>query len=627
MKKIYLLFLSFGFFASLQAQLVIFGDNYGTGVSFSAFGGSNNTLTIDGTEARPGSSGTSSLRVAVPGGGYTGGAMVAAENKNATAFNAISFWVKASKSATLNVTGLGNNAGAPSSFETERTNIPITTAWQRVIIPVPDASKLTSFNGLWHFAEGADEGVYTIWFDDIQYETVAGVAAPSVANMNTQNLNIAIGATVTGQGVTATIPVDAVPVSLAPVGPGFLTYTCNPVGRITFNATGIGTAQEAGAATVTATLAGVAVNGTINVTVSAGPSTPTVAAPAPPGRAPGDVVSIFSDPFTSSATMNVAPWSATQAAVVQVEGNNTFQMQTGGPFTGFQLSNAINLTDMTFMHYDIWIAGTTQVGGVFNTTVSQHGGGHLTGQTVGYVHTNPIPQGQEGKWLSFDIPFADFAPSLASGAKNIVSEIVFTHVNSSAGGSIFVDNIYFYRPGVLPVKLVSFSALIKGNSVALNWQTATETNNRGFGVEKSSDGRNWSEFAFVQATAPNGSGSFYAAEDVAPVQGMNFYRLRQVDLDGKFAYSPVKQVNFNGIQQEVVVYPNPSRGFVNVLANVPGTQVQYSITDLSGKSVQSGVLRTEGSANRLNISGLPAGIYLLQVRDENGPRTTKLLVQ
>jgi hypothetical protein len=115
---------------------------------------------------------------------------------------------------------------------------------------------------------------------------------------------------------------------------------------------------------------------------------------------------------------------------------------------------------------------------------------------------------------------------------------------------------------------------------------------------------------------------------MAPIQGMNFYRLRQVDFDGKFAYSAVKQVNFNGKeQQEVTIYPNPSRGFVNVLANESTTPVQYSITDMSGKSVQSGVLRADGSANRLNISTLPAGIYMIQVRDENGPRTTKLVVQ
>ena len=140
-----------------MAQPAVFDDDYAAGISFSAFGGSANSLTIDAANARPGSSGTKSLKVDVPAAGYTGGAMVAATNANLSAYNAVSFWVKASKAVTLNVSGLGNNA-ASDAYQTELNNVAVSTSWVKVIIPIPDASKLTAINGLFHFAEGSDEG-------------------------------------------------------------------------------------------------------------------------------------------------------------------------------------------------------------------------------------------------------------------------------------------------------------------------------------------------------------------------------------------------------------------------------------------------------------------------------------
>lgn len=357
---------------------------------------------------------------------------------------------------------------------------------------------------------------------------------------------------------------------------------------------------------------------------------PNVAAPNPPGRAASDVVSLFSDAFTSAATLSVAEWSpaGNTVQVVSAAGNDALELQTsGGPFTGFNLSNAIDLREMTFLHFDIWIAGTSQIGAVFNTTVSQHNGGHLTGQTTGYVHTIELAQGQEGKWLSFDIPFSSFAPSLAAGDKNIVSQMVFTHVNSSSGGPIYMDNIYFYREGPLPVKWTSFTAAVKANTVVLNWETATEVNNRGFAVERSKDGRAWSDLTFVNTTAPNGGGSTYTSVDFSPLQGMNFYRLRQMDLDGKFSFSQVRQVNFNGNADAISVYPNPAKGTVNVLVDPTSKKVNYNITNAMGRSLKSGILLSEGNVNKLNLQGLPAGVYMLQVTDEKGTKTTRLVVQ
>ncbi len=630
MKKIYLSLVSILLFSGItRAQLVIFGDDYGAGISFAAFGGSTNALAVDAAEARPGSAGTKSLRIGVPSGGYTGGAMVSAAPSNATAFNAVSFWVKASKSATLNVAGIGNNNGG-SSLATEIDGaINLTTTWQRVIIPIPDPAKLTSFNGLWHFAEGGDEGPYNIWVDDLQYENIGGgvVGAPSSASMNDQNLNLGLAGTLAAQNVKATFPVNATPVTLR-VGVAFPTYASNPVGRITFDANGQGTAQTAGAATVTATLGATPLTGTINVNVTAGGTAPTLPSPTP-NKPANTVLSLFSDAYTPVTTFTLAEWSPQNntADVISAAGNNVLEMKiTGGPFHGFNLTNALNLTPTQFMHYDIWIAGTTQPGAVFNTTISQHGGGHLTGQTVGYVHTNPIAQAQEGKWLSFDIPYSSFAPDLQAGARDIISQFVFTHVNLSNSGPIYVDNIYFWSNTPLPVTLTKFDAARGANGVLLNWETASEVNNQGFEVQRSTDGNRFTPLQFVNGAGNSNTQQSYSLLDNAPAEGVNYYRLKQIDNDGRFSFSAVKAIVWNSNQQ-LTLYPNPAHGRVNVaMANATGN-VSYTILDMQGKRLSTGFAPVTNGAAVLDIRTLAPGAYVVQMNNGKLTMTTRLVVQ
>ena len=154
----------------LFSQAPVFTDAYATGVTFEGFGGSTNAVTVDNTTFQ---TGTASLKIVVPAAGYTGGALVAATGQNLSTYNALSFWIKGSAAKTLNVSGIGNNTAA-TVYAAELANVPVTTTWTKIIIPIPDASKLTVEKGLFHFAEGSDEGAYTIWLDNIQYENITG---------------------------------------------------------------------------------------------------------------------------------------------------------------------------------------------------------------------------------------------------------------------------------------------------------------------------------------------------------------------------------------------------------------------------------------------------------------------
>ncbi len=175
MKNFILLFGAMLVSMDLLAQdPVVFDDDYGTGVSFVAFGGSINDISVVTTEFN---TGTSSLQVVVPASDYTGGALVVDPGRDVSSYDQLTFWAKASQAATLNVAGVGND-NVTTVNQTEVTNLGLTTEWQQFTITPTDPSVLTSQTGLFHFAEGADEGVYTIWFDDITYGNAGGGSDP-----------------------------------------------------------------------------------------------------------------------------------------------------------------------------------------------------------------------------------------------------------------------------------------------------------------------------------------------------------------------------------------------------------------------------------------------------------------
>jgi hypothetical protein len=208
---------------------------------------------------------------------------------------------------------------------------------------------------------------------------------------------------------------------------------------------------------------------------------PDSAPPTPP-QAEADVLSLFSDAYTSTQTLELADFTppGNTATVIEVAGNNVFELvTTGGEFHGFNLSDAINLTAMENLHYDIWIAGEVQVGAIFNTTLSQHNGGHLTGQTAGYVDTNIIDVGQEGQWLSFDIELTadEFSNLTPEARRDIISQIVLTSTNLSDTGPIYLDNFYFWKNPSDPDSDATLSDLtLDGNTIS-GFSPATTTYN------------------------------------------------------------------------------------------------------------------------------------------------------
>jgi hypothetical protein len=424
MKKVYLLF-----FASLlllgktNAQLVVFGDDYAPGVSFAAFGGSTNAMSLDNTEYH---SGTASLKINVTSG-YTGGAFVSATPKDLSTYNAVTFWAKESSPYLLDAVGLGNNA-TTTVYAVERNGVALTSGWVKYYVPIPVASKLTAETGLFHFAEGSGEGAYTIWIDDVQYENViGGVIGTPTASFATETQNKEIGATFGANGTTSTFPVNSVNQAMQ-TAKAYFTWTSSNTAVATIDAEGVGTGLSAGSTTVTGTLGAVTAAGTLTVNISAAVS-PSTAAPTPPIRNAGDVISLFSGAYTEVAGTDWFPnWSqSTVVTDVSIAGNATKKYSTFN-YQGVQFASAINASGMTKLHIDLWTPDCT----AFEVYPI------VTGQPEQKVTVTPV-----AGWNSFDISLSSYTIPLSS-----IIQLKFVGAPSS-GSTVFLDNIYFYKEGVV----------------------------------------------------------------------------------------------------------------------------------------------------------------------------------
>ena len=182
----------------------------------------------------------------------------------------------------------------------------------------------------------------------------------------------------------------------------------------------------------------------------------------------------------------------------------------------------------------------------------------------------------------------------------------------------------------LPVKFSSFTATRSNSSaVAINWTTASESNNKGFNVQKYVNGE-WKTIAFVFSQTTNGTSSSalsYSYTDQNNEKGITQYRIQQVDLDGKFAYSDIRAIRGDGSLSKLVVYPNPSTdGKVNVVFedNLGVRDVQVS--DMQGKVIRS----FKGVTNNiLVIERLTSGFYTIKVtnRTTSGSSVQKVVIK
>jgi surface protein len=162
----------------------------------------------------------------------------------------------------------------------------------------------------------------------------------------------------------------------------------------------------------------------------------------------------------------------------------------------------------------------------------------------------------------------------------------------------------------LPISLQSFTVQPEDNNKAfLQWTTASETGNKGFYVQRSADGASWIELTFVNSAASGGNSSAqinYQYTDNIPLAGENYYRLKQVDINGTANYSAVQGINFSNLATAMQVSPNPTTGNIKI-SNLPANATVRIV------SINGSIYNLPVNNGNIDVSRLPAGIYFAQV--------------
>ncbi|MBI5917160.1 MAG: T9SS type A sorting domain-containing protein [Bacteroidetes bacterium] len=173
----------------------------------------------------------------------------------------------------------------------------------------------------------------------------------------------------------------------------------------------------------------------------------------------------------------------------------------------------------------------------------------------------------------------------------------------------------------LPAELVNFDGKLEGHAAHLNWQTASEVNNDFFLVEKSDDGWHWMELGKVNGNGTTTQQHTYYFADQQPVIGLNYYRLRQVDFDGKEAFSKVVVVNVNPKGSGLFVHPNPATDELFLKNMEEGKFDALHIFDGQGRVVFS----TNEINSTVPVGQLQPGLYYLRLAGRSGVQTLDFL--
>ncbi len=190
--------------------------------------------------------------------------------------------------------------------------------------------------------------------------------------------------------------------------------------------------------------------------------------------------------------------------------------------------------------------------------------------------------------------------------------------NSRINGVSIDLGAYEYQDGTLPIDLLSFDGNANTQGNLLKWNTANEQNFNGFEIERAVSDQSFSKIGYLPG---KGAGSYQFLDKYA-AEGINYYRLKQIDKDGSFTYSKTIAVDFSLNPGELLIYPIPAINEFNV-ANGKGTM---NIINNSGQVLKT-VTIAEDVNTSVDISNLTSGFYTLQfVRSDGGTVIKKILV-
>jgi hypothetical protein len=407
-----------------------------------------------------------------------------------------------------------------------------------------------------------------------------------------------------------------------------VTVTLNVTGANTFTNTQNIASLAAGASTTVTFAAFTATN--------AGTNTITVSLPS------DDNTANNSKSYTQVSTYKTLGYADNSAATTALGYN------TGG---GLLLAK-YNLTGTGYVRtVSAFISsGATNTGNTVYAVVLDAAGA-IIGQSANYI----ITAGDLGTWKTFTITTpptvtnADFYVGLAQtanavgyyplGTQTEIPARANTFYTAALAGGATTATTAFGRfmidagiESTLPVTLVNFKGERKSATNLLSWTTSTESNNQGFELERSANGTSFTSIAKIASKAENGNSSNalnYAFTDARPFAGSNYYRLKQIDMDGKTTYSGVVLLKGNTTGLEIsAAYPNPAKDRLNlVVSSGVSEKATITVTDISGKIVKMVNTGLSVGDNNiiLDVASLAAGTYNITLTNNNEVITTRFI--
>lgn len=240
--------------------------------------------------------------------------------------------------------------------------------------------------------------------------------------------------------------------------------------------------------------------------------------------------------------------------------------------------------------------------------------------------------------LSGAEPASLVSHSDATTADIPVGRVALRQGSTATAPYVIVDGIrvttdWMKIGNVIPVELTSFTASAGSNSVSLKWNTATETNNLGFDIERKAADASWEKIGFVHGNGNSVSENSYSFVDKNINKiGKISYRLKQLDFDGKYEYSKTVEVSFakNLSYQLAKNYPNPFNPSTKIKFSIPAKQhVSLKVFNLLGNEVATLVNDTKDAGEYVvdfNAKNLSSGVYYYRIQSGNFTQTNKMIL-
>ena len=217
------------------------------------------------------------------------------------------------------------------------------------------------------------------------------------------------------------------------------------------------------------------------------------------------------------------------------------------------------------------------------------------------------------QWYLLTNNWAEYTYSFISP----VTQNILMTVDMGAGtGTYCYDNFSLTKPLPLPVSLMSFTAkLHQKNNVTIDFSTASEQNNHYFNIEHGIDAINFDKIAQINGNGNSNTIQKYQFIHQDLQEGVHFYRLKQVDIDGTFKYSDVRKININKNNSVfgIETFPNPAKNILNINATIDENIDTFSITiyDTNGRIILAQNL--SNTQNQIDMSNLNSGLYFAKI--------------